>query len=58
MIYSFIGIFRRTISGNYFYTHPCAINELAYFYMTLAHLFYIPVLITSRNNTYYAPVNI
>lgn len=56
MIYSFIGIFRRTPSGSYFYAHPCAMNDLAFFYTALALLSYIPQLLSATDNTYYAPV--
>jgi hypothetical protein len=56
MIYSFIGLFRRTPSGSYFYEYPCAMNEMAFFYTALALLLYIPQLLSATNNTYYALV--
>ncbi len=56
MIYSFIGIFRRTPFGSYFYENPCAMNKMAFLYTALALLLYIPQLLPATDNTYYGLV--
>ncbi|CAF3683727.1 unnamed protein product [Rotaria sordida] len=52
IIYSIIGIFRRTSSGTYFYQHPCAMNKWCYFYTVFGLILFTPQLAAAARNKY------
>ncbi|CAF1340494.1 unnamed protein product [Adineta steineri] len=52
IIYSIIGVFRRTSSGSYFYQHPCAMNKWCFFYMAFGLILYTPQLAAAAKNKY------
>ena len=52
MIYSLIGIFRRTPSGTYFYRSPCVMNKWCFFYTAFALILYTPQLAAATRNKY------
>ncbi|CAF2037953.1 unnamed protein product [Rotaria magnacalcarata] len=52
IIYSVIGIFRRTSSGTYFYQHPCAMNKWCYFYTVFGLILFTPQLTAASRNKY------
>lgn len=52
IVYSIIGIFRRTSSGTYFYQHPCAMNKWCFFYSAFGLILYTPQLAAAARNKY------
>lgn len=52
IVYSIIGIFRRTSSGTYFYQHPCAMNKWCFFYSAFGLILYTPQLAAATRNKY------
>jgi len=52
IIYSIVGIFRRTSSGTYFYQHPCAMNKWCFFYTAFGLILYTPQLAAAARNKY------
>ncbi|UJR38432.1 hypothetical protein I4U23_031100 [Adineta vaga] len=58
LIYSTIGIFRRTSSGSYFYQHPCAMNKWCFFYTAFALILYTPQLAAAARNKYGVGISI
>jgi len=51
-IYSFIGIFRRSNIGEFYYRHPCAMNKWCFFYTAFALILYTPQLSAAARHKY------
>ncbi|CAF1248235.1 unnamed protein product [Adineta ricciae] len=58
LIYSMIGVFRRTSSGSYFYQHPCAMNKWCFFYTAFGLILYTPQLAAAARNKYGTGISI